>query len=126
MANVLIVGPWAPSSLAFARSARRHGMGVYLMQGRGAHRVNGSSPLLGAQPLDVSLIGTDEGLDRIAAYVHEIGASAIVATVDDELLWIAEHRDRFEPACRLLTQSSASLRPLLSKIHQLDLATQAG
>jgi predicted ATP-grasp superfamily ATP-dependent carboligase len=125
--DVLLVGPWGPAALAFARSLHSEGIGVYLLQATAQHPDSSSlSVLRGTTSLPPHLVGTAEGLDRIQAYARAINATALVAMVDRELVWLAEHRDRFEPSCRVLSQSSRSLFPLLSKRFQLLLAGKAG
>jgi hypothetical protein len=127
MTNVLLVGPWAPSALAFTRSMHRQGIRVYLLQASGQGDTPRSCPTLtGSLTLPEGLVETEEGIDLISRYAHEVGASALVATVDRELIWLATHRDRFEPSCQVLAPSPESLVGILSKRHQLDLAKNAG
>jgi predicted ATP-grasp superfamily ATP-dependent carboligase len=126
LTNVLLVGPWGPPSLAFARSAARRGVGVYLLQASSKHPLRQFHPLRGSAVMSERLVGKDEGLERIKQYARGIGASALVATVDHELLWIAEHRGEFEPACRVLAPPVDALRMGLSKARQLRVATEAG
>jgi hypothetical protein len=127
MASVLLVGPWSPSSLAFARSLQRQGIGVYLLQATAQHHTARSlSALRGSTTIPAGLVGTREGINRIKRYAAEIDASALVATVDGELVWLGAHRREFEPACQVLVQTSESLFRLQSKRYQLDLARSAG
>jgi biotin carboxylase len=127
MVDVLLVGPWGPAALAFARSLRREGIGVYLLQATLQHPDSASlSALRGTASLPPHFVGTPEGLDRVHAYARAVKATALVAMVDSELVWLAEHRDRFEPSCQVLSQSSDSLIQLLSKRFQLQLAEKAG
>jgi len=125
--NVLLVGPWSPSALAFARSATRVGLGVYLLQASAQNsgpRSGGS--LLGATVMSPRLVGTQEGINFIKRYAAEAGVSAVVATVDRELVWLAAHRHEFEPSIAVLVPPAEALCAILSKQHQLDLARRAG
>jgi hypothetical protein len=127
MTNVLLVGPWAPSALAFTRSMQRQGIRVYLLQPSWSRDSPRSCPAIaGSLALPEGLVETAEGIDFISRYVHEVGASALVATLDRELIWLAAHRDRFEPSCQVLASSPESLVRILSKRHQLELARSAG
>ena len=127
MANILLVAPWGPAALTFARSARRHGFAVYLLQATAQLRSSWAlSAVEGSTTLPADLIGTREGLERIKQYARDVAASALVAVVDEELIWIAEHRTEFEPWCRVLIQPSQSLSRLMSKRYQLELAGNAG
>jgi predicted ATP-grasp superfamily ATP-dependent carboligase len=127
MANVLLVGPWGPLAFAFARSLDRRGLGVYLLQGVAQHPTPRSfHALRGATAIPQELSGTPEGLKRIEQYAREVGAIALAPTVDSELVWLASHRERFEPECRVLVQPAESLIRVLSKRHQIDLARQSG
>jgi len=127
MASVLLVGPWAPSALAFARSLQRQKIAVYLLQATAQH--NNPLPfsaLQGAVHLPARLVGTREGLDRIKRYANDVNASALAATIDRELVWLGEHRQEFEPACKVLVQTPESLFRILSKRYQLEVARRAG
>jgi predicted ATP-grasp superfamily ATP-dependent carboligase len=127
MANVLLVGPWGPLALAFARSLARRQIGVYLLQATAQHPDPWSySSLRGATAIPEQLAGTAEGLDRIKRYAREVDATALAAVVDGELTWLSAHRDEFEPWCRVLIQPADSLIALLSKSYQLDLARKVG
>jgi hypothetical protein len=102
-------------------------MGVYLLQATAQHPDSFSfSAVRGTTSLPPHLVGTAEGLDRVHAYARAVKATALVAMVDRELAWLAEHRDRFEPSCQVLSQSSRSLFPLLSKRFQLLIAAKVG
>jgi hypothetical protein len=127
MTSVLLVGPWAPYALAFARSLRRRHGDVYLLNTSTEH--DGFSVLWSAKGVarfSEDLIGTPEGLDLVASYVRQIGASALVAAVDRDLVWLAAHRDRFEPACKVLAPAAESLERISSKSHQAVLARSVG
>jgi biotin carboxylase len=50
----------------------------------------------------------------------------LVATIDRELVWLGEHRQEFEPACKVLVQTPESLFRIQSKRYQLEVARQAG
>jgi hypothetical protein len=127
MTNILLVGPWAPSALAFTRSMRRQGIRVYVLQISGPRETPRSCPTLaGSLTLPEGLLETAEGIHLISRYAHAVGASALVATLDRELIWLAAHRDRFEPACQVLAPSPESLIRILSKRHQLELARSVG
>jgi len=123
MASVLLVGPWAPSALAFARSLQRQKIGVYLLQATAQHRRSWSmSGLQGSATIPEHLARTADGVDLIRRYAHHVDASAVVATLDGELMWLGEHRHLFEPGCKVLVQTPESLFRLLSKRYQCDLA----
>jgi hypothetical protein len=127
MPNVLLVGPWCPAALAFARSAARRGLGVYLLQATSQlPNPSAVSGLRGATAIPPHLVGTREGLDAIKRYAADVEASALVALLDNELLWLGEHRTEFGPSCRVLMQTTRSYSAVLSKCHQLNLAQQAG
>jgi predicted ATP-grasp superfamily ATP-dependent carboligase len=125
--RTLLVSPWAPVALAVARSLKRRGIGVHLLQPTAQRFPRWSfSVIEGATRLPEALVGTDDGIDMIHADAARVGASALVAVRDQDLLWIAAHRDRFEPACRLLAPTPAWLTTLLSKRRQIDVARRAG
>jgi biotin carboxylase len=125
--RTLLVSPWAPVALAFARSLGRRGIGVHLLQPTAQLHPGWSySAIEGTTRLPETLVDTDAGIDWIHALVTRLGASALVAVRDRDLLWIAAHRDRFEPACRILAPTPEWLAPRLSKRWQIDLARRAG
>jgi hypothetical protein len=126
--TVLLVAPWAPPSLAFARSLRRLGIGTYLLQATPDPPFPRwtMSSLRGSQDLPAHFLGTSEGIAVIRRCVADVGASALVAMTDPELVWLSAHRGEFEPGCRVLVQSSASLLAIQSKCHQLELARTVG
>ena len=127
MATVLLIGPWTPTSLAVARSLRRQRIRVHLVQQMVVReRPASCRALSGSMAMDAGLFGTAEGLEAITRYVRDIGAAAIGAILDSDLMWLAEHRHEFEPACRVLAPPLESLNRLLSKRYQLDLARRAG
>ncbi len=128
VAGVLLFGPWAPASLAFARSLRRQGIATYLLQAAlpGHHTHSAFSALQGASTIPADAVGTRAGIGLIRQYASDVGATALVAILDPDLVWLAAHRDAFEPACRLLIPSSSSLVSIQSKCHQIDLARKAG
>ncbi len=127
MTNVLLVGPWAPASLAFARSVQRHGIDAFLLQPSTSQQEQWTlSGLRGSATIPASFVGTPEGIDWIKRYASDIGAAALVAITDRELLWLGEHRHEFEPSCKVLVQNPDSLSRLLSKTYQLELAGRAG
>jgi len=127
MANVVLFGPWGPESLAFARSLRRRGIGTYLVNTTDQRPERWSlSSLRGSATMPARFEQTPEGIAWLADYVRGVGASALVATGDGDLIWLARHRHVFEPGCRVLVQTADSLHALLSKRHQARLANDAG
>jgi predicted ATP-grasp superfamily ATP-dependent carboligase len=127
MANVVLFGPWGPESLAFARSLRRRGIGTYLVHATDQPPPQWSlSSLRGYSTMPARLEQTPEGIAWLADYVRGVDASALVATVDGDLIWLARHRHEFGPSCRVLVQPAESLDALLSKRHQASLARDAG
>jgi hypothetical protein len=127
MANVALFGPWGPESLAFARSLRRRGIGTYLVHATDQRPERWSlSSLRGSATMPARLEQTPEGIAWLADYVRGVDASALVATRDGDLTWLARHRHVFEPGCRVLVQPADSLHALLSKRHQASLANDAG
>ena len=125
--TVLLVAPWGPLSLAFARSLHRQGVDTYLLQAAAQNRFRGSFPALrGSTTIPARLSGTGEGIDLLKRYATAVGASALVAAVDSELIWLGRNRHQFEPSCRLLVPPPDALHRLQSKRHQLDLAARAG
>ncbi|MEQ1871138.1 MAG: hypothetical protein ABL961_14070 [Vicinamibacterales bacterium] len=73
-----------------------------------------------------ALRGTPEGLAAITSTVGRLKPVALVALLDPDLLWLATTRQAFGPSCPVLAPSAESLTRLLSKAHQLGIATQAG
>ena len=127
MAAVLLVGPWVPLSIAFARSLRRQGLDVYLLQAHAQNRLRGSfAGLRGSTTIPAQLSGTREGLELVKQYATSVGASVLVAVIDSELIWLGENRHEFEPSCRVLVQTPELLFRLQSKRHQLELASRVG
>jgi hypothetical protein len=71
-------------------------------------------------------LGTEAGIAFIRTLVERVGASALTAITDGELLWLGENRARFPPSCKALVQPPESLSRLLSKRYQMELASEAG
>ncbi len=127
MTRVLMLGRTGPVYLSVARSCRRQNCELHLLDLSGPAKAGRFRWLHGHRArFPRELIGTQEGLDRINAYAHEIGAGVLIASGDKELVWLAENRDVFEPSCKVLVQSAESLRRLLSKRYQLEIAVQVG
>lgn len=126
--NLVQLGFWAPG-MAFVRRCRDAGIAVHLLHvtDQQPHPGRVSSALASAaESLSWSQIGSDAGLDRIAAFARSVNADAI-ATIDEfSLLWLARNRDRFEPHCRILASPATSIERLLEKSEQTSLARQAG
>ena len=55
-----------------------------------------------------------------------IGANALIAVTEANLLWLSKHRDYLETACRLLVPSYPCLSRLTSKMNQIEIAKEAG
>ena len=126
--KVLLVGPWAPASLAFARSLRRRGIGTYLLQtGTGEYCAPRTlSVVEGASTMPMTALGTEAGIALISTHAERLRASAVAAITDGELLWLGENRSRFPPPCQVLVQAPELLAKLLSKQYQMELAREAG
>jgi len=128
MTRVLILGSFGPIYLTVARSCRRQNIELYLLdvsREQGAHR-KCASLLNNAIHFSPDLIGTQKGIDVLAEHVKRIDATALIASSDKPLVWLAEHRHVFEPSCKVLVQSPESLRSLLSKCNQLEIAAKVG
>jgi predicted ATP-grasp superfamily ATP-dependent carboligase len=126
--KVLLVGPWTPASLAFARSLRRRGIGTYLLQtGTGEYCAPRTlSVVEGASTMPLTALGTEAGIALIRTHVERVRALAVAALTDSELLWLAENRNQFSPPCQVLVQAPELLAKLLSKHYQMELAREAG
>ncbi|MGA3118049.1 MAG: hypothetical protein ABSF90_26915 [Syntrophobacteraceae bacterium] len=128
MTRVLILAHCGPGILTVARSCRRQGVELHLLHvSRGKNRCRSCS--VGATDVAIfspDLIGTPPGIDTLAKHAARIGATALIAFCDNELVWLAEHRQAFEPSCKVLVQSSVSLSQLLSKCYQLEIARKVG
>ena len=122
--NVLLLAPWVPASLAFARSLRRKGIATFLVQTLTTefYAPRTFSALEGHALLPRDLLFTAQGLEQLRKYALSIDACAVVALTDAELLWLARNQDAFGASCRVLVQNPESLSYLLSKLNQVKLA----
>jgi hypothetical protein len=123
-----MLGHSGPATLAVARSCRRQQVELHLLN---VSREQNGCRSYSAGVTDVALfspdlIGTPQGIDAIAKHAAKIGATALIAFCDRELVWLADHRQVFEPSCKVLVQSSESLSQLLSKSYQLEIARKVG
>jgi len=107
---------------------QRRGIGTYLLQTNTAEYCapGALSTVEGAVAMPPKALGTETGLAFIRTHVERVGASALTAITDRELLWLGENRHRFAPSCKVLAQSPESLSRLLSKRYQMTLAKEAG
>jgi predicted ATP-grasp superfamily ATP-dependent carboligase len=128
VSSILLVGIWGPTSLAFVRSCHRQGLRVYLLEVGDGSSVwrRYSSCLTGGDRIGPEKIGTPEGIRLIRDYVSLVGAQAVVTADDVRMLWLAQNRVSFEPACRLLIPAAETLEFVSSKRNQIELATRVG
>lgn len=128
MTSIIIFGSFGPPTLAFARSCAGRGVSVYLLeQGEGdVFFKKYSSALAGQKTFERALIGQEEGLKKIQAYIDEVDATALIAVSENHLLWLSKNRNQFEPSCRLMAPSHECLERLAPKSTQIDIAREAG
>src|SRR5689334_3745112 len=109
-ATVVLLGKWGPPLLTFARRCATVGAAYLLDVGdrpRDCRRY--SSSLAGGAWLDPRLVGTEEGLARVRAYVRQVGADALLGLSDSHLFWLARNAGRLASDCKLLIPSLESL-----------------
>jgi len=128
MTKVLLLGNCGPILLTVARSCWLQHVELHLLvvsrkQRDCQHHFAGVNSVVLFSP---DLIGTAQGIEAIAKHIKKVGATALITMGDRNLLWLAEHRQAFEPSCKVLIQSSESLWQILSKCYQLEIATSVG
>jgi hypothetical protein len=117
------------AGLGFARRSQESGIRVHLLDiqhRRGKFRRHSSAIEPAGEVITWDQIGTPEGITLIQHYVRKIGAEAIVTMDELCLLWLARHRDAFEPQCTVMAPPAAVLERFLSKRNQVDVAREAG
>ncbi|MHB1700230.1 MAG: hypothetical protein ACYCSN_08830 [Acidobacteriaceae bacterium] len=127
--NSLVIVGFRSPSLAFARRIREAGVVVHLIdivhkQTKFQRQSSAIDP--DGDVLLWSEVGTDAGVERILQVVRRVGAQAVHTVDEGAQLWLAQHRSRFEPSCRILSPSASMLDALLKKSVQISLARQSG
>ncbi len=128
MTRILFLGPWGPPFLAAARSAKRQGLSVSLLEPTPCHsnwrRL--SACLDDGAVVERELLGTPEGLKAVVGHVISSGASALICKNDAWMLWLSQNRHAFEPSCKLLMPTFETLAFVASKRNQIQLAADVG
>ena len=126
--RIVIFGPLGPPTLAFARTCASNGIRTYLLEKSRHQRTPSgrSSALAGAKSLPAALTGTCEGIKAIMSYCNNVNAQALITVSEDDLLWLTEYRDHFEPGIKVLAASQGCLKRLQSKQDQIELARRSG
>jgi hypothetical protein len=117
------------AGLGFARRCRESAIRVHLLDVQhrpGKFRRHSSSVEPAGEVITWDQIGTSEGITLIQHYVRRIGAEAIVTMDELCLLWLARHRDAFEPQCTVMAPPATVLERFLSKRNQVDVARESG
>jgi len=125
--RVLFFGGFGPVFLAFARSCSAQGIRVYLLDISSKFSYSNlySFPVSGCNHISPDLIGTSKGINKMIEYVDSIGAEAIAAAGDSEILWLAQNRSLFDERCKVLAPAFSTLKLLASKKQQIVLAKKA-
>jgi len=76
--------------------------------------------------MDLSQVGTDEGLSLVKAFTGKVKADALLSDDDWVLAWLAGSRSHFEPRCTILAPDRDALLSLWDKSYQIRLAEQCG
>ncbi len=128
LSSLVMVGFRSPS-LAFARRIREAGIAVHLidiLDERTKFQRQSSAIDPDGDVLLWPEVGTPAGIERILRVVRRVGAQAVHTVDEGTQLWLARHRSRFEPACRILSPSADMLEALLKKSVQISLARKSG
>jgi len=125
--SLVILGASAPL-LATARramkSTRIHL--IELMRGPKTSHRELAGIETGRIAMDLSQVGTAEGLAVVKAFTEKVKADALLTDDDWALMWLARNRAHFEPACRILAPDSAIQERMWDKSYQVRLAEQSG
>lgn len=128
MKRIVLVGWWCWPFLTAARSCRRQNIEVFLLELTtapcGWRRY--SSSLVGGASLPPQCINTAEGLESIHKFTTSIKADALAALNNQLMVWLAQNRSLFEPACKLMMPSVAALEWENFKCGQIELAKLVG
>ena len=126
--RVVLLGPFGPPLLTFARSCAAQGIAAYLLEvgAPSVDRNTYSSCLQGICFMRPEKLGTPEGIAEILAYAKSVCAEALVTVFDSQLLWLARNRAELEPICKLAAASAEALTFLASKRNQIELARTVG
>lgn len=128
MKRIVLVGWWCWPFLTAARSCRKQDIEVFLLELTtapcGWRRY--SSSLVGGASLPPECINTAKGLESIRELATSFRADAIVALNNNLMVWLAQNRSLFEPACKLMMPSVAALEWENSKCRQIELAKLVG
>ena len=129
--NLVQMGFWAPS-MAFLRRCREAGIATHLIP---MHE-EGSVPVAATKPsatigwmsesLPLGLEKPAEALEQAVAFVRAVKAEAISSDDEGTLGWLARHRERFEPECRVMASPAAAIARMMQKSEQSAMAEEAG
>jgi biotin carboxylase len=126
--NIVMIGFWSPC-LAFARRMKEAGVAVHLidMVDEPASFERHSAAIEADGEIMLwSDAKSEKAILQIQNFAKRVKADAIVTADEFTQLWLAENRHRFEPACRVLAPSAATLQVLLKKPEQVRIAREAG
>jgi hypothetical protein len=126
--HLVQVGFWAPS-MAFLRRCHEAGIQVHLLRhGNGPQRMPLPSAAITSDGgvLRWEEVNTASGMERIVAFVQRVQADAICTDDEFMLYWLASHRHRFEPQCRVMASPATAIARLMQKSEQTELAREAG
>jgi hypothetical protein len=129
LGTIVMLGPWwVPAYLTFSRSCVARGFAVHLLD-VGSQPLSWkrySSCLAGGGLIAESEFETPEGIASVHEYVRSVEADALFTFWDRDLIWLGENRSVFEPTCKVMVPPPESLRLLVSKQNQIDLALRVG
>jgi hypothetical protein len=80
----------------------------------------------GSINLDMSQVGTPEGLALVKAFTDKVNADALLTDDDWVLAWLAGNRSHFEPRCTILAPNADVQLRLWDKCYQIRLAEHSG
>ena len=131
--NLVQMGFWAPS-MAFLRRCNEAGIATHLMpmheEGQAAQAMPVARPSAAIATMGPSVpLGmekTSEAIEQVVAFVRAVRAEAISSDDEATLFWLARHRERLEPECRVMASPVAAIERLMRKPEQSAMAREAG
>src|SRR5271170_3175639 len=114
--------------MAFIRRCRDAGIAMHLLQFHNPAKRQKPISAIASQSAAMpwSEVGTRAGLDRLVNFAHTVKADAICTADEFSLYWLAANRDLFENGCRIMSSPAASLKRLMDKSEQIEIARDAG
>ena len=124
--KVLVTDGDTRAALAVTRSLGRAGYDVFVGERQAASLAQssryGSSGIVYPDPA----VASDDFVEYLARRVREHGIDVIVPVADVTTLLLTEHRDRFEPRCRLPFGSATVVARAADKVDIVQTAARIG